>query len=1571
MRMEKYLTHTNYALWEVIVNGDAPAVITSVSGGAKAPVPPKTIVEKITRRNELKAKNNTSSTNEAVNIAYDVSTASSQGQNFASTYDDDVMFSVFGNQSNIPQLDNEDLEQIDTDDLEEMDLKWQSYQDEEGPTDVTLMAFSSLDSTCLDTEVRDNSITEFKNKLKESLKEKYDLKLKLEKFETSSKNLTNLLNSQLSSKDKNGLGYDSQLTKRDLSNKSDVFESTSDSSVNKNKKDNNQANDRYKVGEGYHAIPPPYTGNFMPPRPDLSFAGLDDFVFKSAISEPITSVHETKTSTSKTSKERKYMFNNKGKAIGQREVRPDMMGNKSFLTDYQEIDGGFVAFGGSPKGGIILRKGTIRTGKLDFEDVYFVKELKFNLFSVSQMYDKKNNVLFTKTKCLVLSPDCKLPDENQVLLEVPRWNNMYSFDLKNIVPTGGIENKINHRVKIIRCDNGIEFKNSEINQFCQMKGIKRKFSVARTSQQNRVAERKNRTLIEAASILNTLDHLGKFKGKDDEGFLVGYSINSKAFRVFNSRTRRVKENLHIKFLENKPNVAGRGLEWLFAIDSLTNSMNYEPVTAGNQTNNDVGIEINANAGKAGQEKESDHEYILLPFMPLSTQISYDKDAGDVPDKGDDGVSKASGIHDQDNTDSSTQNVGTAEPSINNANININMGSLNINTVGPNDPLMPSLEETGIFDDDRKVDLLNGKRAIGTKWVFRNKKDERGIINTNKSRLVAQGHTQEEGIDYDEMDVKSTFLYGTIDEDVYVCQPPGFEDLHFPNKVYKVEKALYGLHQAPRAWYEILSTYLLENGFRRGTMDKTLFIKKDRDDILFVQVYVDDIIFGSIKKSLCDEFEQVMHKRFQMSSIGELNFFLGLQVKQKDDGIYISQDKYVADIVGFKCYINPILYWCCLAEVDVVQRLKEKALRGEYDIRAMKMEHYLSHTNYSIWKVIQNGNGSVYITTDTNVMMKVLPPKTAEEVVAREREGKARTTLLIALPKDHLEKFHKMDDAKEMWESIKSRFSGNDESKKMQKYFLKQQFEGFSVSASEGLHKGYDRFETLLSQLEIHGAGVSHEDANKKFLRSLPFSWTQVALIMRTNPGLDTLSFDDLYDNLRVFERDVKGTTASSLNTQNVAFVFANNTSITNDINDDDMEEMDLKWQVVMISMRIKKFNKRTGRKLHFDTKDPVGFDKPKVECFNCHKIGHFARDCRAKGNQDRRRRDDGYNGNKAKDNGRKPTYQDDSKALVTIDGEDIDWCEPVEEDAQNYAMMAYSSSNSGSDNESVFMNKESDLEDTPVNDRYAARMHAVPPPMIRNYMPSGPDVEIDYSKFTYGPKQTSVDESDSKTSEYASCKSNTSVETTTSMPTPVENAPKVVYEHKVSIDALIIEEYELDSDDDLVSNVQENKEKRSFAFTNSVKHVKTSRENVKETGSPNHVPKVRKQDRNGPTRKGLGYAFTRNACFVCGSFSHLIRDCDFHKKMMAKQAELTKSKNKDDPHKALKDKEIIDSGCSRHMIGNKAHLADYQEFKGGFVPSGGRNGRITGKGKIKSGKSNFEDVYYVEELKHYNLFSVS
>nr|GEW39417.1 ribonuclease H-like domain-containing protein [Tanacetum cinerariifolium] len=432
-------------------------------------------------------------------------------------------------------------------------------------------------------------------------------------------------------------------------------------------------------------------------------------------------------------------------------------------------------------------------------------------------------------------------------------------------------------------------------------------------------------------------------------------------------------------------------------------------------------------------------------------------------------------------------------------------------------------------------------------------------------------------------------------------------------------------------------------------------------------------------------------------------------------------------------------------------------KREYDIWAMKMEHYLEHIDYPIWEIIQKGNGPVQVSTDTNGQIRVLPPKTANEISARERETKARTTLLMAIPEDHLAKFYKMTDAKEMWEAIKSRFSGNDESKKMQKYLLKQQFESFHVSNLEGLHKGYNRFQSLLSQLEAH--------------------------------GVDTLNFDDLYNNLGVFESDVKGSTGSSSSTHNVAFVSSDNTSSTNEVNtsygvstssghnsqkegsssytDDlmysffanqssgpqldhedleqvdefDLKEMDLKWKVATISTRLEKFYKKTGTKLHFDAKEPVGFDKRKVK-----------------------RRDAGNTGYKEIDNEKRPAKQDEHKAMVTIDGEGVDWTGHAEDDTEDYSLMAFNSSNSSSDTEST------------------------------------------------------TSESDAKTSDLDFCESSSGEETLETMPKPVESKPKVVNKPKVWSDAPIIEEYESDSDDEYVSKSSVEQDKPSCAFINTVKH---------------------------------------------------------------------------------------------------------------------------------------------------------
>nr|GEW00665.1 putative ribonuclease H-like domain-containing protein [Tanacetum cinerariifolium] len=787
-----------------------------------------------------------------------------------------------------------------------------------------------------------------------------------------------------------------------------------------------------------------------------------------------------------------YAFKDKG-VIDSRCSR-HMTGNMSYLSEFKELNGGYVAFGGNPKGGKIFGKGKIKTGKLDFDDVYFVKELKFNLFSVSQICDKKNSVLFTNTKSLVLSLDFKLHDESQVLLRVPRENNMYNVNLKNIVPFGDLtclfkkattdESNLWHRrlghinlktinklvkgnlvrglpTKVFENKNTCVAckKGKQHRAFCKTKPIssidqplfrihmglfrptfvkslnKKSYCLVVTDDYSRFTwvfflatsdetssilktfinglenqlSLKNRILVTKphnkthyellhgrtpsigfmrpfgcpVTILNTLDSLGKFEGKVDEGFLVGYLVNSKAFRVFNSITRIVKETLHVNFLENKPNVAEKAGEefdqqyvlFLVWSSSSTNPQNYD----GDSWKQDDKTKKEAK-GKSLVKSLTGYRDLSAEFEDCSNNISNELNAASsiVPTVGQ-------------IFSNSTNPFSITGPSNVAASLTYGKSSFKDASQLPDDSDMLELEDITYYDDENDVgaeadfnnletsiksvlfqqqeitkiilyhklleepkrvhqalkdpswieaikeellqfkmpkvwvlvDLPHGKRAIGTKWVYRNKKDARGIVIRKRVRLFTQGQIQEEGIDYEEVfapvarikairlflayasfmgfmvyqiDVKSAFLYGTIKEEMYVCQPLGFEDPDHPDKVYKVVKALYGLHQVPRAWYETLANYLLENSFQRGKIDQTLFIKKQKGDILLVQIYVDDIIFGATNKDLCKSFMKLTKDKFQMSSMGELTFFLGLQVKQKQDGIFISQDKYVAEIL---------------------------------------------------------------------------------------------------------------------------------------------------------------------------------------------------------------------------------------------------------------------------------------------------------------------------------------------------------------------------------------------------------------------------------------------------------------------------------------------------------------------------------------------------------------------------------------------------------------------------------------------------------------------------------------------------
>nr|GEY14831.1 hypothetical protein [Tanacetum cinerariifolium] len=1121
-----------------------------------------------------------------------------------------------------------------------------SFQAEEEPTNYALMAFSSS-SYSSDNELRDNTLVSHRKNIEKAEQERDDLKLKLEKFQTSFKNLTELLASQTNAK--TCLGYNSQVFTRAMFACDDYLSSGSDDSL-----PSSPIYDRYKSGNGYHAVPLPYTGTFMPPKLDLVFNKapndvetdhpafnvklsptkpeqdlsytfrpsaliIEDWVSDSEdesetkplqnvlsfvqpteqVKSPMPFVQHVETSiplaTPKTAipkptsigkhKNRKACFVNhsqrgthkqyaqmtlpnpqrhlvpaavfaQSKPVPITAFRPvstavpkisvtrprqanpvvtktnspprrhitcspspkasnspsrvtavkalmvnaaqgnpqhalkdkgvidsgcsrHMTGNMSYLSDFKEHNDGYVAFEATIDELNLWHR---RLGHINFKTMNTL--VKGNLVRglATKVFENDNTCVACK-KGKQHRASCKtkpVSSINQplyrlqidlfrptfvksmnkksycliVINDYSRFTWVFFLATKDetspILKTfiTGLENQLSLKVKVIRSDNGTEFKNHDLNQFCRMKGIKREFSIPRTPQQNGIAKRKNRTFIEAprimlvdsflpilfwaevvntacyvqnkvlvtkpqnktpyellhgrkpsigfmrpfgclVTILNTLDSLGKFDGKVDEGFLVGYSVSSKAFRVFNSKTRIVQETLHVNFLENKPNVPEKAREEsdqqyvLFHVrcSGFTNLQN---------TNGDAAFDE-----KEPEFDEKKHEYEVNVSPSSSAQSKKHDDKTKKEAKGKIPVVGQISLN-------STNTFSAAGPS--NAVVSPTHRKFSfIDTFKlPDDPDMPELEDITYSDNEDDVgaeaDFNNLETSITfslipttrvhkdhpvaqiigdlssathTRSTTRVAKDQGGLSQINNEDFhtcmfacflsqeepnrvhqalkdpswieamqeeLLQFKMQkvwvlvdlrygkellEEGIDYEEvfapvarieairlflayasfmgfmvyqMDVKSAFLYRNIEKVVYVGQPLGFEDPDHPNKVYKVVKALYGLHQAPRAWYETLANYLLENGFQRGKIDQTLFIKRQKGDISLVQIYVDDIIFGLTNKDLCKAFEKLMKDKFQMSLMGELTFFLGLQVKQKKNGIFISHDKYVAEIL---------------------------------------------------------------------------------------------------------------------------------------------------------------------------------------------------------------------------------------------------------------------------------------------------------------------------------------------------------------------------------------------------------------------------------------------------------------------------------------------------------------------------------------------------------------------------------------------------------------------------------------------------------------------------------------------------
>nr|GEX22906.1 hypothetical protein [Tanacetum cinerariifolium] len=435
----------------------------------------------------------------------------------------------------------------------------------------------------------------------------------------------------------------------------------------------------------------------------------------------------------------------------------------------------------------------------------------------------------------------------------------WTFFLKSKDETSGIlkkfitkiENLKDLKVKIIRCDNGGEFRNKEMNDFCSQKGIKREFSNARTPQQNGVTKKRNRTLIEVA------------------------------------RKMLADAKLPVTFWDEAVNTACYVQNWVL-VNKSHNKTPYElllwnpiptassPVptaysTDSQEPSNNLGVTTNSDESNGVEADISNMETAIIASPTPTNRIHKDHPKSQI--------------------------IGPLDTLIQTRNKSKEVEEQSFIAI-IHQKTDPALLQFCLFScflsqvEPKKIsDALQDPS-----WVLKNKKDERGIVIRNKARLVAQGYTQEKGIGYDEVfapvvrikairlflahasfmgftvyqiDVKSALLYGTIDEEVYVMQPPGFQDPEFPTKVYKVEKAMYGLHQAPRAWYGTLSKYLLKNGFQKGTIDQTIFIRRQRGDFILVQVYVDDIIFGSFDPQLCREFEALMHEKLQMSAMGDI------------------------------------------------------------------------------------------------------------------------------------------------------------------------------------------------------------------------------------------------------------------------------------------------------------------------------------------------------------------------------------------------------------------------------------------------------------------------------------------------------------------------------------------------------------------------------------------------------------------------------------------------------------------------------------------------------------------------------
>ncbi|GJW34199.1 putative ribonuclease H-like domain-containing protein [Tanacetum coccineum] len=839
-------------------------------------------------------------------------------------------------------------------------------------------------------------------------------------------------------------------------------------------------------------------------------------------------------------------------------------------------------------------------------------------------------------------------------------------------------------------------------------------------------------------------------------------------------------------------------------------------------------------------------------------------------------------------------------------------------------------------------------------------------------------------------------------------------------------------------------------------------------------------------------------------------------------------------------------------------------KEKYEIWAMKMEYWIQNADHNLWRIVQQGNSPKRLGKDAKGNTIVHPPVSLDEHVAVQRENKVRTLLLQALPEDHMPDFHHYDDARDIWMAVKARFGGNEESKKMRKTMLKQQFTEFSVTEEEGLHKGYDRFQKILSQLNQVQARPDNDDINLKFLRALPSSWSQVALALKTRGGLESMSFDDLYNKLRSLELDVRighsyGVKAAAAPTHS-AFIraassgsklnYSNQQSIVPSVSqtsgrsdsimecvlhsfvaenepDQDMiyedfdqvdqlemEELDLKWQMAMLSLRINRFEKKAGRKMNYNNQQPARFDRRKVRCYKCLQLGHFARECNVKTVDDKAR----YSAFKVTE-----VKTDEPKALVSVDSM-VNWSDHAAENKTGevekvYGMMAGLHADNGgagvsdaatefammgispkvqncplgcdskiNDLNNMYNNLDrlyndcyikvqayqnavktlesqkdwyhktqialeekirvlsANLENTtntlsyteklhdqaqkekkewevkfeatlarfekwkglprnlkkkpveeevkPLYSRFvkAGEMHAVPPSITGTYMPTPYKSDIEETQVSYGSKSdnktsetlsesndfVSCDNSDksSDSETYASCNSSLKIKTKDFPPAvDIKTLPKSDVEDPNSTTGSPSFSCSENVKSPRISYSVPCKSKAASVPAGSRNSSAFVTAGGSDLAASRNRPAVNSAGRPKPTEKGHPAGWSKRPAPVstgrpvsAGWLNPAARpyfrpSSVYFNNMYWPELYDPMYMNEGRWGTAVKTSAgIVDSGCSRSMTGNKEKLDDFVQVKGGIVKFGGGDGRISGKGTIRTSKLDFENVYYVEEL---------